>query len=353
MAPFGSTARNSIGRKPKGKTKDPDQSENFYLARMEADAAKLAAIRAAKSPATAQAKRSSHSSGIELEQDQEAEKEQKNYGDQRVVIKFFYEQFNSPPEDDWKARHGTISRIRSRMGDCAPVPDTVFRTLKRLADGDEDMAAVGRGSSACVCIKELIDAAIVEGDKVFADTAYHDSWWLCHDALSAWWEKEAQDYIASRGFKDRQLRAWGSTNRGTRYHHSLVGNRPEMMPLDAHLFADLKTAVGRHVVITAGLDEDDGTRFKIGTPGELSDTLRRVWKVEPQPYRIIEDVSRIPSTVDKIIEYRGGIVPDAVLRHGRRGARGKRPMLLHPIAQAAAKQLMGELDSEIKRMCKD
>ena len=209
-----------------------------------------------------------------------------------------------------------------------------WRIEQASGDGDDEwrdnwredvVAAVGRGSSACVCVKELIDAAITEGDKIFADTNYHDSWWLCHDALSTWWEKEAQDYIASRGFnKNRQLRAWGSTNKGTRYYHSLVGNRPEMMPLDSHLFADLKTAVGRHVVVTAGLDKDDETRFKIGTPGELSSTLRKVWTLVPEPYRIIEDVSRIPSTIDKIIEYRGGVVPDEALRHGRCAQRAKR-----------------------------
>ena len=58
---FGQSRRKSQaggGRKQKGKTKDPDQSENFYLARMENDAAKLAAIKAAKTPATAQATRS-------------------------------------------------------------------------------------------------------------------------------------------------------------------------------------------------------------------------------------------------------------------------------------------------------
>lgn len=256
---------------------------------------------------------------------------------------------------DWSdTKHYTKEELRALPGGRYQA----WRIENASGDGDDEwrdnwredvVAAVGRGSSACVCVKELIDAAIIEGDKIFVDTEYKDSWWLCHDALSQWWEKEAQDYIASRGFKDRQLRAWGSTNKGTRYHHSLVGNRPEMMPMDAHLFADLKTAVGRHVVVTAGRDKDDETRCKHGTPRELSATLRKAWTVVPEPHRIIEDVSRIPSTVDKIIEYRGGVVPDAVLRHGRRSLRGKRPMVLHPEAQAAAEELLIELDAEVKR----
>eukprot|EP00966_Prymnesium_polylepis_P319026 7368473-Prymnesium_polylepis.1 len=103
-----------------------------------------------------------------------------------------------------------------------------------------------------------------------------------------------------------------------------------MCPLDAHLFADLKHAVSKHVVMTCGLDLDDEKRFKMGTPKELSDTLRRTWTVHPTPERIVEDISRIPSTVDKIIEHGGGVVPDEVLRHGRRAERGKRPFQPHP-----------------------
>ena len=39
------------------------------------------------------------------------------------------------------------------------------------------------------------------------------------------WEKEAQEYLEERGFRDRQLRAWGNTNAEfRRYHWGLVGN---------------------------------------------------------------------------------------------------------------------------------
>ena len=64
------------------------------------------------------------------------------------MIKFFFEQFGSPPDEDWKGRYGTISRIRSRMGDCAPKPDTVERTLKRLVAGDDDISSKPHGGAA-------------------------------------------------------------------------------------------------------------------------------------------------------------------------------------------------------------
>ena len=133
----------------------------------------------------------------------------------------------------------------------------------------EDVAAVvGRGPDAKICVKELMDHVIEQGDTLFADTDYAGSWIICHDALSAWWEKEAQDYLASRGFKDRQWRAWGKVNKGTRYHRRLVGNRPELMPLDAHLNSDLKHEARKLVISTSGhLDEGDERRFGYGRAG--------------------------------------------------------------------------------------
>ena len=51
---------------------------------------------------------------------------------------------------------------------------------------------------------ELIDHAIAEGNKLLANTIYHDSWWMYHDHLSAWWEAGAQEYLAERGIPVRQ-----------------------------------------------------------------------------------------------------------------------------------------------------
>ena len=58
-----------------------------------------------------------------------------------------------------------------------------------------------------------------------------------------------------------------------------------MMPLDSHLFSDLKKAIQRHVMLTA---ERDCSRFKMGTPEELSDALIHTWISHPEIYRIKE-----------------------------------------------------------------
>ena len=233
-----------------------------------------------------------------------------------------------------------------------------------LLNGDSDWvnrwredveAAVGRGQGAVVCVKELIDAAIDQGNELFAGTMFADTWWLHHDALSQWWEKEAQLYIASRGFYHRQVRAWGSTNMGTRYHRKLVGNRSEMMALDAHLFFDLKDNNRKNcsisgAAVSAGVRLGADARFKMGTPQELSAALMKTWEVHPTPERIVEDISRVwQVTVQAIVAHTGGIVPDAVLRSGRRKQRGKRPPVLHPDVEAAEEGILKKLAQKVKR----
>ena len=65
-------------------------------------------------------------------------------------------------------------------------------------------------------------------------------------------------YLESRGFpKSRMLCSLGGTNGGTRYNDKLVGNSPELMPLDSNLFADLEAAIKQHCAITHDLDKSD------------------------------------------------------------------------------------------------
>ena len=161
MAPFGSSTRKSHangGKKRKGKCKEKDITEHRLVARIERDTAKLAAIRAAKAPKTTQASRKRPAAGPS-EEEEEAEVT-KDYGDQRVVIKFFYEMLGSPPSGDWKGYHGTISLIRMRFGEGAPKPDTVERTLHRLAGGDEDIASKPQAGGAKAALSHEEDLLV-------------------------------------------------------------------------------------------------------------------------------------------------------------------------------------------------
>ena len=77
----------------------------------------------------------------------------------------------------------------------------------------------------------------------------------------------------------RYLCAQGKTNAGNRYYRgSLVGNRPELMPLDSNLNADHEYGLMWNVAITSDLDKDDPKKFKMGTPSEVSDAMDRTWQ---------------------------------------------------------------------------
>ena len=82
-----------------------------------------------------------------------------------------------------------------------------------------------------VCITELIDNVIEQGTEMFRGSTREKDWVIYHDRLSQWWEVEAQAYIKSKGFADRQWRAAGSTNAklSAYYKDSLMGDSPELM----------------------------------------------------------------------------------------------------------------------------
>ena len=196
-------------------------------------------------------------------------------------------------------------------------------------------AAIGKGENAVMCVTELMDHAISEGNRLFAGTQYADTWILYHDHLSAWWEAEAQAYLDERGFMDRQVRAFGETNvEFSRYHNSLVGNRPEMMPLDFHLFEDLDYAILQNIVATSSLPAGHEDRYCSGTPRELASAMRCTWAHYPTSERIVEDITRWPIVLEKIIEHGGGTVPDLEVAHNgcskRKKGRNSKPTWVPP-----------------------
>ena len=143
-----------------------------------------------------------------------------------------------------------------------------------------------------------------------------------YDGLSAWWEAEAQAYLAPRIFSHCQIRNT-TANIGTRYEGKIVGDSPEMCrALDSHGFADLKAALAKYSSYASLYSADDPRRFNCGTPSELLRSIERTWVVAPSSKRIIEDIEVLPQVLDKIIAARGCVVQDDEfrdLRHGRRG----------------------------------
>mmetsp|Transcript_75509 Transcript_75509/g.125910 ORF Transcript_75509/g.125910 Transcript_75509/m.125910 type:complete len:157 (-) Transcript_75509:111-581(-) len=129
-------------------------------------------------------------------------------------------------------------------------------------------------------------------------------------------------YLASKGFpKSRQICAHGDTNAGTRYEEVLVGDRPEVCPLDSNLFSDHAYGMKQHVAITCNLPHNDENKFKMGTPSEVDSTMERTWEVAPTSERIVQDIQRFPKALDAIIAAEGAKVPELDNRRGRRATR--------------------------------
>lgn len=174
-------------------------------------------------------------------------------------------------------------------------------------------------SDGYICIIDLMKHVISESNKIYENTDQFLTFKIFHDGLTAWWEKEAQDYMESRGFKHRQIMNTNEENKATRYNNKVVGDSPEICrALDSHGFAHLERSIKLQVAITSIYNITDRRRFKLGTPAEVFDTLKRCWTIAPTSEQIIEDIMGFPEILEKIIEAEGCVIPDEYLRTGRR-----------------------------------
>ena len=158
---------------------------------------------------------------------------------------------------------------------------------------------------------------IDEGNRLFADTRHANSWFMYHDALPQWWEKGAQEHIKSRGMEHRQWRARGPTNNliARYYRDKLMGDSPELMPLDSTLFGDQIEWVAWLVVSTAMLPVKE--QYSMATPDEAWRTMVDAWTQVPES-RIVDDIDRFTLALNAIIEAKGAYVADMDLRKGHR-----------------------------------
>jgi hypothetical protein len=167
-------------------------------------------------------------------------------------------------------------------------------------------------------MKHVVETSV----EAYKGTTHEHDFQIFHDGLSAWWEKGAQEYMAKLGFRDRQLRGLGDTNKGTRYEGKLPGDSPEICRgLDAHGFADFERAVTYNAAVSSVYPVGDPRRMKMGTPKEIALTMRKCWEIAPTNDRIVEDITGFPRVLRKIIEAKGSVVSDEFLRHGRRERR--------------------------------
>lgn len=178
--------------------------------------------------------------------------------------------------------------------------------------------AVNVVSKKYTSIITIIDHVIGQGNLIFWNTRYQNTWRLYHDALSAWWSGEAQDYIRQIGFATRQIRLLDE-GVASRYEGGMVGNSPELNPLDSHCFSDLEQMLDQHVALTWRLPPDDPRKFCRGTPAEAARSAMMLWEILPEQ-RIIMDITAIPRSLALIIQAKGCAVDTINNRTGRRAA---------------------------------
>ena len=85
----------------------------------------------------------------------------------------------------------------------------------------------------------------------------------------------------------------------------------------------------------------------------------RTWADHPQGWRIVEDMTRLPLVLDKIIEAKGGLVPDFEIQHGgcskrKRSLKGQgRSLKGADSASLWSYQPSAEVAAVAKRRCKE
>jgi len=145
---------------------------------------------------------------------------------------------------------------------------------------------------------------------------------LFHDGLTKWWTPDAQEYIRSRGWYDRQVICRDPTDINNRYRNKTVGDRPEFCRgLDAYGFSDLKAMTVYMRSLTSMYPDDDPEKFKFGTPTEAWHTIERCWEISPTSERIVQAILDFPKVLRKVIEVGGTVLPECTLRHGHRALR--------------------------------
>ena len=224
-------------------------------------------------------------------------------------------------------------------------------------------------------VHRMIDHLIDEGNRIFANTNRAETWMLYHDNLSIFWEKETVEYLKSkncplpnhpeRTYFDRIIKIVGENNNKVhkRYQNRLPGDSPELMPLDNHLFADIREALGGNIGMTYWMDDDNPLKYSAATPDKIYRSIcRTIESGAPTDERIIQDIDRIKDgTLKRIIDAKGTYIEDSSSnrksRHGVRLAREqeekKKAIKTDPAVEKAMEDMFQRLrEGKVQVPCK-
>ena len=130
---------------------------------------------------------------------------------------------------------------------------------------------------------------------------HEDDWVLYHDALTLFTAAESMQYMRLKGYLNHFILPQHRCNDGAPYANRMVGMRPEVMPLDAHLNQDIHESVDRHVNLTAHLPDNHPNKFGKRTPKQLSKAYIRLWDPDLGPNAGAPLGRRIKQDVDRVV----------------------------------------------------
>ena len=105
------------------------------------------------------------------------------------------------------------------------------------------------------------------------------------------------------------------------YKDRLMGDSPELMPLDSSLFNDFIEGIAMNVVATGLMER--GIKYSMGLPDDAWRTMCAVWETTPTSCRIMQDIDRFSKALDNIIAAEGSYMEEYDGRHGHRRAMQK------------------------------
>jgi hypothetical protein len=146
--------------------------------------------------------------------------------------------------------------------------------------------------SGFICVTKMVHHMKKEADIVMEITSYKRKGQFYHDVLTLMTCNNKKQYMQDNDLLKYWLLPLEGLQAGTRYHNSIPGNNPELMPLDETLNMDIHSSAPYHITITAHLAKHDPKKFTFSTPKEVSSAY----------LRLIDDVTGNPPSSHRIVQ---------------------------------------------------
>ena len=122
------------------------------------------------------------------------------------------------------------------------------------------------------CIKELVTHIVEESEILFKGTDHEGNWFFFYDALTTMTSAETIAWMQEKDYLKYLILPQHDLLVNTRYHNKLLGDSPELMPMDSTLNKDIDDSGKRHVAMTSHLEWSnkykDQRKFSSATPNE-------------------------------------------------------------------------------------